>query len=304
MTSNSTPWKNPIVKKGVVPESFSETTPFVFKGRLYRLENFKKSEEFPDKEVQYRFHEDGFRIRDVEQDRVISVPLLNHYFAIAFVWNERVYVFTGNLGEDEPWWHIREIVMLYSDDLITWSAPQVVLRSEKNERMFNTGVCHDGRRFVMLYETDDERWPKFTFKYCESQDLVHWERIPGALYGVDKYVGGPALYFEGGWYYTLYLEELEGPHYETHVTRSKDLIAWEDAPKDRPFLTFNPEHRPDPERHPDVYEINASDAELCEFNGKTIIYFGGGNQKGVGDMQWAEFDGTPRELLESFFGSE
>ena len=299
----STSWQNPIVKKGVVPNSYLETTPFVFNGRFYRLENFVKSQEFPGAEVQYRFHEDGFRIRDVAQDRVISVPLLNHYFAMAFVWDDRVYVFAGNLGEDEPATHIREIVMIHSEDLITWSAPQVVLRSENNERMFNTGVCHDGQRFVMLYETDDKQWPAFTFKYCQSQDLVHWERIPGALYGVDKYVGGPALYFEGGWYYTLYVEALEGPRYETRVTRSKDLIAWEDAPADRPFVTYDPEHQPDPVGHPDVYEINASDAELCEVNGKTVIFFNGGNQLGVCDLQWAEFAGTPRELLESFYKS-
>ena len=42
-----------------------ETTPFVWKGRLYTLENFCRSAEFPDKPVQYKMHEDGCYIRDV-----------------------------------------------------------------------------------------------------------------------------------------------------------------------------------------------------------------------------------------------
>jgi len=295
------PWANPLVKKGVVPETYCEVTPFVFGGRLYRLENFRKQQEFPDQPVEFRFHEDGFRIRDVERNRVISVPLLNHYFATAFVWDGRVYAFAGYLGEDEPWWHIREIVVTTSTDLVTWSAPEAVIRSERDERMFNNSVCHDGERFVMLYETNDDRWPPFTFKYCQSDDLMHWERIPGALYGVDKYVGGPALYYEGGHYYTLYVAALEGPRYETRVTRSRDLMTWEDAPEDRPFLRYDIEHRPDPVRCPDVREISASDTELCEYRGKTIVYFNGGDQRGVGDLQWAEYDGPPGELLESFF---
>ena len=243
----------------------------------------------------------GFRIRDVESDQVISIPLLNHYFAIAFVWEDRVYVYAGDYGHGEPWWHIRRIVLITSDDLITWSKPQVVITSQDGERLFNTAVCHDGRSFVLLYETDDRRWPAFTFKYCRSADLIHWQQVPGALYGTDKYVGGPALDYEGGWYYTLYLEALGEGRYETRVTRSQDLLTWTDAPPGRPVLTYDPERIPDPVHHPEVREINASDVELCEWQGKTILYFNGGNQLGVGDLQWAEYEGTPRQLLEFFF---
>jgi alpha-L-fucosidase len=303
MGNSKSSWTNPLAKKGVVPETYSESTPFVFRDRLYRLENFRKQQETPEKPVEYRFHEDGFRIRDVELNRVISVPLLNHYFGTAFVWEDRVYAFAGYLGEDDNWWHIRRIVMISSNDLITWSAPKVAIESERGERIFNNGVCHDGDRFVMLYETDDERWPSFTFKYCQSQDLVNWERIPDAFYGVDKYVGGPALYHEGGWYYTLYVEALPDRRYETRVTRSKDLLSWEDAPEDRPFLAYDYEHRPDPIRCPDIREISASDAELCEYRGKTLVYFNGGDQLGVGDLQLAEYEGLPRNLLEAFFKS-
>ena len=156
----------------------------------------------------------------------------------------------------------------------------------------------------MLYETDDKSWPKFTFKHCESDDLVHWRKIPEALYGTDKYVGGPALYFEDGWYYTLYLEDLGGGYYETRITRSRDLVDWQDAPENRAFLTFDPDRYTNPIHYPEVRELNASDVELCEWKGKTIIYFNGGDQLNCGDVQLAEFDGSPKELFAYFFESK
>ncbi|NQU09765.1 hypothetical protein HQ590_03170 [bacterium] len=294
-------WQNPLVKRGVVSGAYSEATPFVLRDRLYRLENFHRSEEFPGQPVEYRFHEDGFRIRDVADDRIVSVPLLNHYFGFAFPWDGRVHVFAGHYGLAEPWWHIREIVLIASDDLVTWTRPQVVIRSENGERLFNTAVCHDGRRFVLLYETDDNQWPPFTFKYCESDDLVHWRPLPGALYGTDKYVGGPALYYADGWYYTLYLEDLGDERWETRVTRSTDLVHWQDAPPGRPVVTYDPTRVTNPALAPDVHERNASDAELCEWQGKTILYFNGGNQHGLVDLQWAEYDGPPAAFLAHFF---
>jgi alpha-L-fucosidase len=109
------------------------------------------------------------------------------------------------------------------------------------------------------------------------------------------------MYFAGGWYYTLYLQALGEGHYETRVTRSQDLLTWTDAPEGRALLTYDPERVPDPVNHPEVRELNASDVELCEWQGKTLLYFNGGDQLGVGDLQWAESEGTPRELLEHFF---
>jgi len=300
-TESPDTWKCPLKKTAVIgPRIAGETTPFVLNNRLYRVENHPRSMDFPEEKPQHLCHEDEIRIRDVETDRIISVVLRNHYFGEGFVWNGRLHLFAGDYGTNAPWWHIKRIVMTSSEDLVNWTKPVTVIESERGENLFNTGICRGKDRFIMLYETDDERWPKFTFKYCESSDLVHWKRIPDAIYGKDKYVGGPALYYEGGLYYTLYLKDLGGT-WETHVTRSRDLIHWQDAPADRPFVTFDPRHRPDPEKHPGVHDLNASDAELCEWNGKTMVYYCGGDQQGVGDLKTAEFDGTPRELLDRYF---
>jgi alpha-L-fucosidase len=291
---------NPLVKKGRLNSPLVEVTPFVFKNRLYRLENWQKQWEFPGSPEGSHFQEDQVRIRDVENDQIVSTPLIGHGLGMAFVWENRVCVFAGNWGNVKKW-NITEIEMVSSQDLVHWTEAVVVLKAEPQEKFFNVSVCRGEVRFVLLVESNDPAWPPFTFKYFVSQDLVHWQPVPDAIYGRDKYVGGPALYYEGSYYYTLYLHSLGDKRYETRVTRSKDLIHWQDAPEGRPFMTFNPQHKNLPLRPAHISESNASDAELCEWKGKTLVYFTGSDQVIAGDLQWAEFDGTPRELLEHFY---
>jgi len=294
-------WRNPIVKKGYLHSPVCEASPFVFKGKLYRLESWQKYWELPGLPPPgTRFHEDCVRVCDAETGKVVSVAMVNHGFASAIVWDKRVYVFSSSWGEGKPWRKASEIEMTSSEDLVHWTEPVVAIRAEPGENLYNVAVCRGKDRFVLLYETDDPKYVPFTFKYFSSPDLKNWTRVPDAFYGRDKYVGGPALYFAGDWYYTLYLQDLGGK-WETRITRSKDLAHWEDAPPGRAFLTPDYSHDHLPLRAANLKEDNASDAELCAWNGKTFIYFCGSDQQYAGDLQWAEFDGSTRELLEWFF---
>ncbi len=295
------PWENPIQKQGRLGSPLVETSPFVFKDRLYLLENNQRFWDVSGAKPGDYFHDDEICIRDVALNKIISAPLNNHGFGTIFTWDGRVYIFAGDYGEDKPWRHITEISMISSSDLKNWTKPVTVLRAAPGEYFFNTAVCRGKGKFVLLYETNDKRWPAFTFRYVESSDLRTWKEITGAVYGKDKYVGGPALYYEGNYYYTLYLESLGSGSYETRITRSGDLVNWEDAPDDRPFITFDPSHKNIPLHNPDVKECNASDVELCYFKGETILYFTGGNQQICGDLQRAAYKGTPRQLFEYFF---
>ncbi|MCK5441833.1 MAG: hypothetical protein KAJ23_08085 [Maribacter sp.] len=293
-------WKNPIQKEGRLGSPLVETSPFVFNEKLYLLENNQRFWDLPRARPGDYFHDDEVRIRDIALDKIISVPLKNHGFGTVLTWNDRVYVFAGNFGKGKPWRQITEISMTSSKDLKKWTKPQIVLKASGKEFFFNTAVCRGKDKFILLYETNDARWNPFTFRYMESTDLKNWEPMPGALYGTDKYVGGPALYFNGGWYYTLYLESIE-KGYETRITRSKDLVHWEDSPENRPFVTFDPNHNNIPLIDPTIRESNASDVELCYYDGKTILYFTGSDQTTAGDLQWATYKGTPEQLLEYFF---
>lgn len=293
-------WVNPLAYQGKLDSPLVEVTPFVFQDRLYRLENWQKQWESTDYPHGSHFEQDEVRIRDMASERIVSVPLIGHGLGMALVDDGRVYVFAGNWGTEKKW-QITQIEMVSSDDLVNWTEPVVVPEAEPHEKFFNVSVCRADDRFVMLVESNDPKWPAFTFKYFESKDLLEWTLIPDALYGEEMYVGGPALYYEGGLFYTLYLHSLGKGYYETRVTRSSDLVHWQDAPVSRPIATFNPENKVHRIRPSEIRETNASDVELCEWQGETLVYYTGGDQHQSGDLQWAEFDGSPRELLESFY---
>ncbi|MEQ9288981.1 MAG: alpha-L-fucosidase [Cyclobacteriaceae bacterium] len=297
-----TTWINPIQKQGRFGSPLVETSPFVFNDNLYLLENNQRFWDVPGAKPGDHYEQDEVRIRHLESGKIVSVPLKNHGFGTVLTWGDRVYVFAGSYGSGKPWRQMTEITMTSSKDLKNWSTPKTILKASGKEYFFNTAVCRGKDKFILLYETNDDRWKPFTFRYVESSDLENWTEIPEAVYGKSKYVGGPALYFEGGWYYTLYLESIKGG-YETRITRSQDLIAWEDAPKDRPFVTFDPSHRNIPLIDSSIAESNASDVELCYYNGKTILYFTGSDQTTAGDLQWATYNGTPRQLFEHFYSN-
>lgn len=294
------PWINPIQKQERLGSPLVETSPFVFNGKLMLLENNQRFWDLPGTKPGDYFHEDEVRIRDVASNKIISVPLKNHGFGTVLVWEDYVYVFAGNYGKGKPWRHMTEITMTKSKDLKNWTKPVTVLEASGEELFFNTAVCRGKDKFILLYETNDDRWKPFTFRYMESSDLENWKEIPDAVYGKDKYVGGPALYYEAGWYYTLYLESLS-KGYETRITRSRDLKHWEDALPNRTFISYDSSHKNIPLINPEISESNASDVELCYFEGKTILYFTGSDQSTAGDLQWAIYEGRPRQLFEHFY---
>ena len=292
----------------VVSTKTAETTPFVFKDRLYRLECFVTYAE--DNSAVRHTPEDGCRIRDLSDDSIVSIPWRGHYYSQVFVWDDKIHIFGKELKS------VTRIMHMVSDDLVNWSVPTVAIMPDEGESLYNTDFCWDGQRFVVLYETNDSKYPPFTFKYAQSTDLEGWELIDGALYGTDKYVGGPALYYYDGWYYTIYVNSIgrdlcsnypdnanmsnQYPAcYDSRITRSRDLITWTDSEK--PIVRPNYNRLVNPEIFPGVVDINASDFAMCQWGERVIMEWIGGNQMGCIDMQTAEFEGTEQEFLKSFF---
>ena len=202
-------WENHQYMKGFGCDA-GEITPFVFKGRRYRVENIMYHS-IADKPVGFNFQEDHFRIRDEETGRPVSHPLVGYYFATAHVRNDKVYVFASDLGpRTAPVWKCQRIIVITSTDLISWTAPQTVLEAD-HENLFNNSVTTDGKRFYMVYESDDSRYPIFTAKFAVSEDLFHWQKIEGGIYAKDKYLGGPALAYCEPWFYLTYVNCIHAP---------------------------------------------------------------------------------------------
>jgi alpha-L-fucosidase len=114
-------WENPIQKQGGLGSPLVATSPFVFNDKLYLLENNQRFWDVPGAKPGYYFHEDEIRIREIATDKIIPVPLKNHGFGTVLTWEERVYVFAGNYGQEIPWREMTGINMTSSKDLKNWT---------------------------------------------------------------------------------------------------------------------------------------------------------------------------------------
>jgi beta-xylosidase len=182
----------------------------------------------------------------------------------------------------------QQIDYFCSSDLLHWQSA-TALRALPGEELFNESVCRAGDRFVMAFESRDAHYPPFTIYFAESHDLKTWTRIPGAVYGTDRYTACPTIRYLDGFYYLLYLEQFEPWRFETYLTRSPDLVQWEQSAKN-PVL--------DPEG---VEETNASDMDLVEFQRKVRAYYLYGDQRGRFGTTWAEFNGTLQQFFQHYF---
>ena len=94
-----------------------------------------------------------------------------------------------------------------------------------------------------------------------------------------------------------------------HVVRSKDLIHWELSPLN-PVLRASDEDRQianprlteaQRQRIATARNINNSDLDFCEYQGRLIINYSWGNQQGVEHLAEAVYEGTQEQFLRGWF---
>ncbi len=257
-----------------------EAAPLVYNGRLLLLECIRPASGGT-------LEDYYITLRDVESGELKARFAEGHSLASAIVQGGEVYVFASRY-ENGLW---NDVTLFRSSDLEHWSK-QVVLRQEPTEHLFNTSVCAAGERFVMAYESDDPQYVPFTVKFAESPDLVQWTPIPEAIFGPERYAACPCLRYVDGQFYLLYLEHRTPAWwFETFLSRSRDLLRWEPSPRN-PILA--------PEEGED---INTSDPDLAEFEGKVYLYYSIGDQRTYAKLKRAVFPGTLREFFQWCFTS-
>ena len=298
--TESTASGKPLIKKlGTMDCDMVETTPIVFRGRLYRFEYVRQN---------YKRNTTGdsyFRFIDVETGKPTQAFAAGYHLGSAYVENDTVYVY----GVDA--WGGSNIQVFWSKDLRTWSSqPALTL---PGWGIFNNSVCKGVGRYIMAIEIDkpsEETGVPFTMRFAESGNLLDWKLTPSdRVHSRDRYTACPALRFLDGFYYMIYLEARPGPTYEPHIVRSKDLVNWESSPFN-PVMQFSPEDKmianpnlaaEERERVAGAFNRNNSDVDLCEFKGKVIIYYSWGNQEGIEFLAEAECQGTLANFLRAFF---
>jgi hypothetical protein len=174
-------------------------------------------------------------------------------------------------------------------------------------------VCKGRDAYVMAFEIGapkEETGNGFTMRFASSKDLRNWSLTPKeCVYTKERYSACPALRFLDDRYYMVYLEAYPGPSYAPHIVRSRDLITWEESPF-KPIMKHSDEDKKianpklteeQRKRIADAVNINNSDVDFCEFQGKTIINYSWGNQQGIEHLAEAVYDGSEAQFLRSFF---
>lgn len=267
-----------LTDRRLVQRDLCEVTPVVWKGRLCLLESIRPASGGTAKDYY-------LSLKDAETGREIGRCGEGHGLASALVNRGRLYVFASRWDNG----HWRDVTVFHSFDLKQWSSA-VVLKGE-NEGVFNSSVCKGSDGFVMAYESDDPAYPPFTVKFTRSKDLLHWRKLPNATFGTNRYTACPCIRYSRGYYYVLYTEH-RTPRwfFETYITRSKDLRNWE-------LSAANPVLRPE-----GLDEgINASDLDLIEWKGNTLVYFAVGDQRTWMNLKRATYPGSMADFLASWF---
>lgn len=306
--------KRPEIRKiGTIMCDMVETTPIVFKGVLYRFESVRDKYQNEANTVGQSY----FQFVDVKTNEATKAFGFNYHFGAAYTEGDYMYV-TGTTGKapdaTEGYATSNIIKVFRSADLENWEIIGEVVFPE-DTRTFNTGICKKDGVYTMLIEVNKPI--SFRFRFAQSTDMKNWTLLSEEhrFHENPRYAGGPAIYtIEGDpYYYVLYLEKYPEWSFANSIARSKDLIKWEYSPinpvlmyeEDKDKMIANPlltEH--ERARISRALDVNNSDLEMCEFGGRTIMYYSWGSQRGIEFLAEASYEGTMKELLQSYFDIE
>ena len=290
-----------------------ETTPLVWKDELYRFEAVRRKS-FTSATTNPHWSEldDSPCLRFVHVRSNIATPLFaeDHTFGFPYVVGDTMYVVTG-VGRK---WGAEKLDFLRSKDLVNWEMYSEV--HLPGWEIYNMNIAEKNGVYTLLIEISapaEEAGHPYTFRFLQSTDMTNWILTPSeCVFQKDRYSGSPSIYTfpDDPYYYVGYLEAYPDRRYAQSIARSTDLIHWEYSPLN-PVLMYNDfEDKQiasaflspaDRMRIEEALDVNNSDMEMCEYLGRTLIYYSWGDQRGTEFLAEAWYEGPMHELLRSFF---
>lgn len=284
-----------------------ETSPFVFNGRLYRLELYDPSTGTDINVPHYAI------IRDRESGEIVSSFGEGCYYYSYYGEGNKVYVLGTKSGATK---YSGDTIMLFeSDDLIHWTSRE--LFSQKGFNFFNTSLAKGDDEYVLLLEANEPKnlvGHAFTFFFASSKDMLHWEMMDPekTAFSTERYNGGPWMHYCNGYYYVLSVTALPCFRFSNYLFRTKDFMTWEvgyynpilmPSEEDRKLSDKNVDFTPELiEELRTGFISNNSDIDMCTMpDGRTLMTYNAGNQLGFAVMCEAIYDGTVEEFLEANF---
>lgn len=263
------PW---IVKSGTILNTHGETTPVIFGGALLYISCDRNAAGI------------GSNVNVFDKNAVIitSIPARMAFCSALVTPDGVLHVFGSTLDS---------IVEIQTANLISWTAPSVMIAAPKGVQFFNTSVTPDSTGYVMAYEVCSSSIPCYSFRIAYSSNLKTWGDI-GILFDGIHYAECPTIRYSNGYYYVVFLGAYANGVYSSKVVRSADLFSWEIATQD--FIS--PLDGGD-------FGNNASDVDLVDLGGTVLIVYENNSQvsnlPGTG-TRLATFTGTMDGLFTKF----
>lgn len=295
----------PKIRKMGAVSPYGEVSPFVFKGKLMRLELIDAS-----RGLNASGGDICAGIRDVASGKILSTFGKDCYYFSAYCADDKVLVTgterqNGRFSGDTIW-------AFESTDLEHWSRRKLL--TNPGWVYFNTSLTKGPDGYVLLLESAAPKYADrhFTMFFATSKDLKTWTHLPpDVCFPKHRYAGGPFIRWHNGFYYVSLVTELPNQRYATYLYRTANFRQWE-CGRYNPLVLCSQEDR---QVSPTASEISekfarevrtrficsASDLELCDFNGKTYLNYVVGDQNGFYYLCEAWYDGPAGALLENFF---
>ena len=292
-----------IVKLGTIDLGLVETTPVVWKDRLYRFEYVRPKYWANDTGDSY------FRFVDHDTRQPGAAFAHGYHLGNVMVEEDTLIVTATDIWDGE------RVDIFCSDDMEYWETWNAL--DLPGYGLFNTSLCRadDGDEdveYVLMFEVGkppEVAGVRFTARFATSPDLQEWTLTsPECTYARERYTAPHCLRYLNGVYYNFYLEA-HPDGWDQRVVRSRDLVHWEPSPLN-PVLSASDEDKriANPELTPEQVElirnavdVNNSDIDFCEYQGQTVINYSWGNQHGIEFLAEATYEGTLEAFLTGWY---
>lgn len=232
----------------------------------------------------------GFTVRNLLTSEVIAQRSWCGGLGCAIVVDGLIHIFGST-----QWVHGNRIIHSVLDAEFNPSQPTTIHQADGNYLVFNTEICATPSGFTMVIETSDAAGGGIYF--LTSGDLVSWRAVPNATINQGQYCACPSIHYLDGWYYLTYLSRI-GSDYVTQVSRSQDLLTWQNFTGNAKYPDYICLLSPTPSAGEGN---NVSDVSMVECGGKVYGVCLIGDQVNYGHLRTFLFLGTLRQLFKEFF---
>lgn len=288
----------PLVKKfGTVGIDLCETSPFVFKGKLYRLDWHRK--------------ENRLRVIDHATRKEVCHFAPQYAFESVLVEGDTVHVF-ATLSDRKGGRFRNTITQFTSKDLVTWEEFPVF--HDPKFLVCNTSICQGDGKYVLSVEVrggSPGAMGPWSARFMESPDLKTWTMLPEEFrQGIKGRICSPHLLrFHKGAYYLFSTVTGHPKGYTLALYRTRDFKTWEPSPlnpimipEDADKVPFNPDFTEAEKAHiASANNKDNSDIDFIEHDGRLFIMYCWGNQVGKEFVSEAEYAGTMAQYLDGWF---